>query len=113
MKRTFPIDDACRRFAFPRRIAVATDLDDREMLLPYAISEARTTGAHLCLIHALDAYEVRQGSGWLQRIGDRNREIEAMDRLEDMQRSAHMRGVCCSIRLCHGEPKQVILDALR
>jgi nucleotide-binding universal stress UspA family protein len=112
MKRTIPLYDACRRFSFPRRIAVATDLDDREMILPYAISEARTTGAHLCLIHALDAHELQQGSGWRQRIGDRNREIEAMDRLEDMQRSAHMRGVCCSIRLCHGEPKQVILDAL-
>jgi universal stress protein E len=113
MKKTIPIYDACRRFAFPRRIAVATNLADREMLFPYAISEARATGAHLCLIHALDAYEVRPGAGWLGRIGDRNREIESMDCLEDMQRSAHMRGVCCSIRLCHGEPKQVILEALR
>jgi nucleotide-binding universal stress UspA family protein len=113
MKKTIPMYDACRRFAFPRRIAVATNLADREMLLPYAISEARATGAHLCLIHALDAYEVRRGAGWLERIGDRNREIESMDCLEDMQRSAHVRGVCCSIRLCHGEPKQVILEALR
>src|ERR1700761_5831730 len=72
MKKTFPMYDASRRYAFPRRIAVATNLADREMLLPYAISEARATGAHLCLIHALDAYEVRQGVGWLGRIGDRN-----------------------------------------
>ena len=40
-----------RRFALPRRIAVATDLNDADLLMPYAIAQARVTGAHLCLIH--------------------------------------------------------------
>jgi nucleotide-binding universal stress UspA family protein len=113
MKPTFLNNDVCRRFALPRRIAVATDLADFQVVLPYAISQARETGAHLCLIHALHPHLGGQMAGWLTLIDDRNDEIEAMDRLEDMQRAAHLRGVCCSIRLNRGEPKQVILNALR
>lgn len=113
MKPTLLDNDGCRRFALPRRIAVATDLTDSHVLLPYAISQARETGAHLTLIHALRPHLGAQTSSWLTSIDDRNDEIDAMDRLEDMQRAAHLRGVCCSIRLNHGEPRQVILDALR
>lgn len=113
MKPTFLNNDLCRRFASPRRIAVATDLTDSEVLLPYAISQAREAGAHLCLIHALHPYPGGQTADWLTLIDDHNDEIEAMDRLEDMQRTAHLKGVCCSIRLSRGKPKQVIVNALR
>jgi nucleotide-binding universal stress UspA family protein len=105
--------DVSRRFALPRRIAVATDLTDADLLLPYAISQARVTGAHLCLIHAIPPRLGGQKGSCLTCIQERNHESEVLDRLEDMQRRAHLQGVCCSIRWSHGEPAKVIVDALR
>jgi len=40
------------QLAKPARIMVATDLKDSERLLPYAIAQAKTCGAHLILAHS-------------------------------------------------------------
>jgi nucleotide-binding universal stress UspA family protein len=104
--------DISRRFALPRRIAVATDLTDADALLPYAISQARVTGAHLCLIHALPPRLGGEKGCWLTCLHERDQEAAVLDRLEDMQRRAHLQGVCCSVRWSHGAPRKVIADAL-
>jgi nucleotide-binding universal stress UspA family protein len=112
MAATFLNYDSSRRFALPRRIAVATDLTDADVLLPYAISQARVTGAHLCLIHAIPPRLGGQEASCLKCFDECSRESRILDRLEDMQRRAHLQGVCCSIRWSHGDPRRVILDAL-
>jgi hypothetical protein len=43
------------RWANPRVILVATDLNDLERLMPYAIEQASETGSRLILMHVLAA----------------------------------------------------------
>jgi len=50
-------DRVTERWTHPAVILVATDLTDTERLMPYAVQEAESTGAHLLLLHALATSE--------------------------------------------------------
>ena len=50
-------DKVTERWTHPAVILVATDLSDTERLMPFAIQEAESTGAHLLLLHVLAASE--------------------------------------------------------
>ena len=40
-------------YALPRQIVVATDLTDLDTLVPHVIAQAKATGAHVTLLHAI------------------------------------------------------------
>lgn len=50
-------DSVTERWTRPGVILVATDLSDAERLMPFAVQQAESTGAHLLLLHVLAASE--------------------------------------------------------
>jgi len=50
-------DPVTERWTHPAVILVATDLSDTERLMPFAIQQAESTGAHLLLLHVLATSE--------------------------------------------------------
>jgi len=50
-------DAVTHRWTHPSVILVATDLSDTERLMPFALQQAESTGAHLLLLHVLAAGE--------------------------------------------------------
>jgi len=50
-------DSVTDRWTHPGVILVATDLSDTERLMPFAVQQAESTGAHLLLLHVLAASE--------------------------------------------------------
>jgi nucleotide-binding universal stress UspA family protein len=50
-------DQVTESWTHPAVILVATDLSDTERLMPFAVQEAESTGAHLLLLHVLAASE--------------------------------------------------------
>ena len=50
-------DRVTERWTHPAVILVATDLSDTERLMPYAVQQAESTGAHLLLLHVLATSE--------------------------------------------------------
>lgn len=54
--RTMP-DSVTERWTRPSVILVATDLSDTERLMPFAVQQAESTGAHLILLHVLATSE--------------------------------------------------------
>jgi nucleotide-binding universal stress UspA family protein len=50
-------DPVIHRWTHPSVILVPTDLSDTERLMPYALQQAESTGAHLLLLHVLAAGE--------------------------------------------------------
>ena len=50
-------DQITDRWTLPAIILVATDLSDTERLIPFAVQQAETTGAHLLLLHVLATSE--------------------------------------------------------
>src|SRR5215469_16905143 len=50
-------DPVTERWTHPAVILVATDLSDTERLMPFALQQAESTGAHLLLLHVLATSE--------------------------------------------------------
>jgi nucleotide-binding universal stress UspA family protein len=50
-------DPVTEHWTRPAMILVATDLSDTERLMPFAVQQAESTGAHLLLLHVLAASE--------------------------------------------------------
>lgn len=50
-------DSVTERWTHPGVILVATDLSDTERLMPFAVQQAESTGAHLLLLHVLASSE--------------------------------------------------------
>ena len=50
-------DQVSERWTHPEMILVATDLSDTERLMPFAVQQAESTGAHLLLLHVLATSE--------------------------------------------------------
>src|SRR5215469_15062225 len=51
------LDPVTERWTHPAVILVATDLSDTERLMPFAVQQAESTGAHLLLLHVLATSE--------------------------------------------------------
>ena len=81
----------------PRQILVATDLCDSNYLLPIAIAQAKATGAHLILVHALltPAIAAVTAQGLVPPDGSMDAEEFAERILAELVKRARAEGVTC------------------
>ncbi len=81
----------------PRQILVATDLCDSNYLLPVAIAQAKTTGAHLTLVHAFinPAIPSISAQGLVPPDGGMDAEEFAERILAELVKRARAEGVTC------------------
>jgi nucleotide-binding universal stress UspA family protein len=109
MKSTHLSAAQAAAFVKPARILVAVDLDDYEYLLPHAIAQAKASGAHLTLIHA-----IRGGSAFPMETGfapyidrdDADRTVQLG--LEKIARQVEQEGIPCDVAFEHGFVAEVI-----
>ncbi len=101
---------AARRFALPRIFVVATDLMDQELLVPYVVSEAKRTSAHVVLVHATPYSADPMGLVFSPGLGDVY--LDSLSALEAMQRSIQRQGISCSIRISHKTPVDAVQHAI-
>jgi nucleotide-binding universal stress UspA family protein len=102
------------RWAQPRFILVATDLYDLSRLMPFAIEQARESGARIILVHVLGS----SGSISTDAAGlpyyDTSSALEFADReLQRWCEEARCEGVACESLVREGVPAQQILAAAR
>lgn len=101
-------------FASPDRILVATDLTDADYLLPHAIAQAQAGGAHVTLIHAVNAAVVMPVEIGIAPYIDEtviDEDIELM--LQRLARRIESQGVVCDILLRHGTVAEAVGEAIR
>lgn len=102
------------RWTKPSTILVASDLSDADRLMPFALEQARETGARLILLHVLGASE----SIAVDAVGlpyyDPATALEyATKTLQHWCAEAVALGIGCEAHVCEGAPAQQILTAVR
>jgi nucleotide-binding universal stress UspA family protein len=107
-------ESAPHRWTHPATILVATDLSDLDHLMPFALVQARETGARLILLHVISSSSAitadAAGMPYYDTAG-------AVDIAEHMLRSwcdlARRRGILCDALVREGHPTEQIAAALR
>lgn len=99
--------------AAPRHILVATDLTDSDTLIPYAVAQAKITGAHVTLVHAVlpsAAMSIEAGviPYTTEPAIDRNTQLM----LSGMAAEVRSQGLVCDIVAHHGFPADVVCETL-
>lgn len=104
------------QLAKPARIVVATDLKDTDLLLPHAIAQAKTCGAHLTLVHAamtagVDAFDA---GGVVMTPEELRSELKAETAMEDLVARVKAQGISCDSVVTHiSYPEDVLPREVR
>lgn len=100
--------------ALPKRILVATDLNDSDFLVPHAVAQARSSGAMVTLVHAIlpcDSLPIGLASldyiDWEKIEGDI--EVEMLSIAEKIEAA----GVTCDVIAKHGLAVDVIQEQIK
>ena len=104
--RTAQCDLAC-----PEEMVVATDLVDAERLIPYAVEQAKSSGAGLTFVHAMppeDTADVWRGS--VQATASSFSQRTAM---EDIAKRVRAQGISCATVVNTGPVNDVVAEILR
>jgi nucleotide-binding universal stress UspA family protein len=102
------------RWANPRVILVATDLNDLERLMPYAIEQASETGARLILMHVIAASAAMSIDAAGMPYYDTTSVVEAVEKeLLTWSERAQLKGVLCEAVVREGNPTQQVIAAIR
>ncbi|HTV03991.1 MAG TPA: universal stress protein [Acidobacteriaceae bacterium] len=107
--RTAQCDPAC-----PDEIVVATDLADAERLIPYAVAQARLSGAALTFVHAMppdQSLDARAGVSSLE--GQSGASDSRKDAMEEIARRVRAQGISCSTVVNAGPVADVVAEILR
>jgi len=101
------------RFAIPKHILVATDLNDGDFLIPHAVAQAKTSGATITLVHAIlpaDVFPV--GSGTVPYVVPSylDRDIDLM--MAEMANKITAQGVPCNYVAKHGFPNEIVPEQI-
>ncbi len=108
------MSDCGQRWAKPRVILVATDLNDLERLMPYAIEQASEAGARLLLLHVLSARAAMGVDAAGMPYYDTVSVVEFAEReLLAWSERAQLRGVLCEAVVREGHPTQQIATIIR
>jgi nucleotide-binding universal stress UspA family protein len=95
--------------ASPSSIVMATDLTDIERLLPHAIAQAKQTGAHITLVHAL-AIPDNVLLGGKMTLEQTHARQQADKILENAAHHAQAQGIRCSTVLREGNALDIVLE---
>lgn len=113
MKTCIETEDEELKQAAVEQILVATDLTDTDDLLPQAIAQAKRLGAHVRLIHALQASDVRPLGGLAIPYLDRSKILR--DRrvaLLGLIREFESQGISCDSAVLEGDPCDVLCEEM-
>jgi nucleotide-binding universal stress UspA family protein len=98
----------------PKRILVATDLNDSEFLIPHAIAQAKASGAMVTLVHAIQPFEALPAGvvsldsiDWQKSQSDI--EIEMIGVAEIIEAA----GVSCGVVAKRGFAADVVQDQIK
>jgi nucleotide-binding universal stress UspA family protein len=99
--------------AAPDQILVATDMTDMDYLMPYAVAQAKTGGAHVRLIYAIQPSDIvpieAAGAPYLDRSKlDRDMRVTLLG----LARKLEAQGVSCDSVVRRGYPGDVIREEL-
>ena len=103
-----------RRWSCPSAILVATNLNDRDHLVPFAIAYARASSARLILLHVLSS----SGRVAVDAAGmpyyDPSLAVDfAVKTLEPWRAMAHRENLTCDLLVREGSPSRQVADAVR
>lgn len=99
---------------FPKRILVATDLNDGEYLLPHAIAQARASHADVVLVHAiLPAETMPLDAGSIPYADWAKTEQEIQAGLGAMASQLEAAGIHCDTVARHGFAADVVQDEIK
>jgi nucleotide-binding universal stress UspA family protein len=99
--------------AEPKRILVATDLDDLEFLKPHAIAQAKAHGAHVTLLHAVPCSYLVPADPAAVPLVDRQRILDdSATILLGAARQMQSAGVACNVVCRPGDPLSLIEEEL-
>lgn len=102
------------RWANPRVILVATDLNDLQRLMPYAIEQASETGARLILMHVLAASAAMGMDAAGMPYNDTTGVVESIEKeMLAWSERAQLKGVLCEAVVREGNPTQQVIAAIR
>jgi nucleotide-binding universal stress UspA family protein len=98
----------------PKRILVATDLNDSEFLIPHAIVQAKASGAMVTLVHAIQPFEMVSPGFVSHDFVDRDKievdtEVEMLSLAEKIEAS----GVSCDVVAKRGFAVDVVQDQIK
>jgi nucleotide-binding universal stress UspA family protein len=103
-----------RRWANPRVILVATDLNDLERLMPYAIEQAAETGARLILLHVLASSAAMSVDAAGMPYYNTTGVVESAETmLLEWSERARLKGVVCEAVVREGNPREHVMAATR
>jgi nucleotide-binding universal stress UspA family protein len=91
--------------AVPKHILVATDLADSEDLIPHVISQAKASGAHVTLVHAMPI-----DFGPIAGKAIPERDVRFM--MTGIMRALESQGITCDFVSRQGHPADVIREEL-
>ena len=108
------LEPGSHRWSKPASILIATDLGDIDRLFPYALAQAKESGARLYLLHVLTATNsIAVDSGGLPYYNP----TEAIDYAEKFLQSysaeAQVASIRCDVLVREGAAPQQILAAAR
>jgi nucleotide-binding universal stress UspA family protein len=107
-------DTKLSRWAQPAVILVASDLDDLDRLMPFALSQAARTKAHLILLHVLAAGSTLSIDERGTPLYDPALAIEQSEvALQPWCEVATQRGIVCDAVVRDGQPARQIAAAAR
>lgn len=99
--------------ARPEDIVVATDIADAERLVPYAITQAKISGASLTFVHAIPPEEIAEAKSGAPSPEDSvNNSTGTQIALEDITRLVRAQGVSCSTVVNSGPVVDVVTEVL-
>lgn len=111
---TLPILDPAVAPPRPGKIIVATDLTDTDYLVPYAVAQARATGASLILVNAVLPHEsMPVESGAIPYYDPLRMDRDARLLLENVAREVRQQGVDCATAVRHGFAPDVIAEVVK
>jgi len=100
-----------KRWTHPAVLLVATDLNDLDRLMPFALEQATETGARLILLHVLAVAAVTSPDAAAMPYYDPAAAVDfATEALEPWCELAHRRGIACDALIREGHAPSQIAD---
>ncbi len=102
------------KFSAPSRMILATDLTDGELLVPFAVAQAKPNHAHVTLVHAIlpaNAFPIDAGA--VPYFDQSKLDHEGRLMLLGIAEQLQAQGVSCDVVLKHGFPAEVIAEEVK
>src|SRR5277367_5999886 len=94
----------------PKHILLATDLADSEDLIPHVIAQAKASGAHVTLVHAMPSDAKPIAAKAIPDLGNTKTERDVRFMMTGMIRALESQGISCDFVYRQGYAADVIRE---